>query len=102
MWPDFPDRRIESQTCKMTRAILPRHTKSISMPADEMSEISVRNLHSLGNSRRPGGVDHIGKALRLDELGHFGFRRGCSGWRPGGLRSITTRIDAPRFHLQSI
>ena len=50
----------------MTRAILPCDAEGISVPPDQVSQIGMRDLYPFGNSGRSRGVDHIGKALRID------------------------------------
>ena len=64
--PNLPDSGIKSEAGKVAGAITSGDLECLPVPANEMGEVGVGNLHALGNARRSGGIDDVGKAFRID------------------------------------
>src|SRR5271155_3397208 len=63
MRPDLPNSGIKTDTSKVARPIAGRDPEGVPMPGDEIQQIAVGDIHSLGLTGGSRRVDYVGQVV---------------------------------------
>nr|WP_254696105.1 hypothetical protein [Lysobacter enzymogenes] len=78
---DFLERDVETERGELQGA--QARAELAALPAQQVQQRRVRHRHALGAAGRSGGVDHVGRALRVVAVRVPGVAVGCGGLRVG-------------------